>query len=233
MRRAIRFIARRPVRTIIQVMSALVFVSLLFSNEIAVAQSELPDPLRLAEVIQNRLAKGDSTLYCQVELPRFYALRQNMPAWLTRNGIQRDVPELLRVIKEAAFEGLRPGDYHLGAIQEIITQLDSGRPGDGLSPDVAADLDMMLTDAFLLIGSHFTAGRINPESIDPEWFANRRNGDLPKLLEQALVSGSIRTSLKHQLPQNMGYDRLKAVYRRYMTLAEKGGWPRGRKQPSH
>lgn len=187
------------------------------------ARADLPDPLAMAEAIQTRLAAGIPDLYCQVELPRFYALRQGMPAWTTERGLRRDIPELLRTIAGADAEGLHPEDYHLAAIQARLTAL-SETPGEP-APETAVDLELLATDAYLLLGSHFTAGRINPESIDPEWFANRRQGDLANHLEAALASGTIRSSLLKLLPNHEGYRRLKATYRQYRQLAQGGAWP--------
>lgn len=188
------------------------------------ARAQPPAPLPLAEAIEIRLQTVDEDLFCKVALPRFYGLRQYMPAWLTPRGMQRDIPELLETIEASAFEGLRPADYHRDAIQEMIPQADS-LPEISLPLEDAARLELLLTDAFLLLGSHFTAGRINPESIDPEWFADRRQGDMPQLLEKALENGSVRDSLLKQLPRYPGYRQLKATYRRYLEMDQGTAWP--------
>ena len=189
------------------------------------AQAEIPDPLAMAEAIQARLAAGVPNIYCQVELPRFYALRQSMPAWVTDRGLRQDIPELLRAIGDADAEGLHPEDYHLAAIQEGMAALGGSKNGD-TALEAALDLEFLATDAYLLLGSHFTSGRINPESIDPEWFANRRQGDLATHLEAALAGNAVRASLLKLLPNYEGYRRLKATYRQYRQLAQGDAWPR-------
>jgi L,D-transpeptidase YcbB len=188
------------------------------------ARAEFPPPLPLAEAIQNRLQAERDTFFCQIELPRFYALRQYMPAWLTSRGLRQDIPELLETIQASAYDGLQPNDYHLTAIHEIMGLSDTLEE-NALPLNVAARLDLLLTDAFLLLGSHLTAGRVNPESIDPEWFATRRQGDMPKLLERALATGAIRDTLLKQLPHYAGYHRLKATYRRFLAMADQAPWP--------
>ena len=115
------------------------------------------DPLAVAEAIQVRLASGIPTLYCQAELPRFYALRQYMPAWITDEGLARHIPDLLTAIEASAGEGLHPADYHEGAIQErwkAFTLESESLP----TLETAVDLELLATDAHLTLGSHFRSG---------------------------------------------------------------------------
>lgn len=216
--------AQRSKANVFRALPVLIYLLLLSGTTTATADAHIPNPLALSEVIQKRLQAPDEAFYCQIELPRFYMLRQYLPAWLTARGIQRDIPELLDMIEASTFEGLKPADYHWDAIRALMPSSGSPKASD-LSLDDAARLDLLLTDAFLLLGSHLTAGRINPESIDPEWFANRRQGDMPKLLEKALANGSVRDTLMQQLPHYPGYHQLKAVYRRYREAAQRGELP--------
>jgi len=217
-------VKRSPAGVISCFISLLGGMLLILATTHPAAGAELPGLLPLSEAIQTRLQEGQDELFCQIELPRFYALRQYLPAWITPRGVRQDIPELLDMINASAFDGLRPGDYHLAVIQEVVGS--SGTlENTALTVDAAARLDLLLTDAFLLLGSHLTAGRVNPESIDPEWFANRRQGDMPKLLEGALSSGTVRDSLLKQLPHYPGYHRLKATYRRYLAMVDRPPWP--------
>jgi murein L,D-transpeptidase YcbB/YkuD len=190
----------------------------------AAAQAAVPDPLDLAQAIQKRLANGIPALFCQVELPRFYALQLNMPVWVTDKGLRRHLPDLLTAIEASAWEGLRPADYHQAAIQERLSAFSPEKEGFPTLED-AVDLELLATDAYLLLGSHFRSGRVNPESIDSEWFANRRQGDLPRRLEQAVAGDAVRSSLMRLLPDYEGYRRLKSTFRYYRQLALRGTWP--------
>jgi hypothetical protein len=85
---------------------------------------------------------------------------------------------------------------------------------------------LLLTDAFLLYGSHLLSGRINPETIDPEWFANRRGSDLSMVLEHALTENRIEEILIELAPSQSGYATLRRALGHYRTITERGGWPR-------
>jgi murein L,D-transpeptidase YcbB/YkuD len=87
------------------------------------------------------------------------------------------------------------------------------------------DLDLLLTDAFLIYGSHLVSGRINPERIDPQWFASRREVDLVRVLEETLGSAEIEKALKSLLPMHPDYERLRKALAHYRKITANGGWP--------
>jgi len=87
------------------------------------------------------------------------------------------------------------------------------------------DLELLLTDAFLVYGFHLTMGRIHPETIDPEWQANRREADFAQVLQKALDSNRIEETLKSMVPPQPGYSRLRGALASYRDLAGEGGWP--------
>jgi murein L,D-transpeptidase YcbB/YkuD len=108
---------------------------------------------------------------------------------------------------------------------ESLSVLRAPDPPSRAAP--LTDLDLLLTDAFLVYASHLLSGRINPETIDPEWRANRRGVDLVPVLEQALAGGhgSVRATLEGLMPLQEGYRRLRAALERYRAVERGGGWP--------
>lgn len=155
-------------------------------------------------------------------LPGYYQQRLYEAAWMDETGRPRPpVRELVSTILAMADEGLVPGHYHLAQIQALLKAL-AGRP----SAAVAADLDLLLTDAFLLLGSHLLNGRIDPETIDREWRVVRREGDPVRSLQEVVDGGrDVRAVLHGLLPQQAGYRDLRAALARYRGLAARGGWP--------
>jgi len=92
-------------------------------------------------------------------------------------------------------------------------------------PDQAADLDLMLTDAFLTYASHLLSGRVNPEDLQSEWFIKGRKRDLLMVLETALAKDSVEEALVSLNPPHPGYERLKAALSEYRDIVSRGGWP--------
>jgi murein L,D-transpeptidase YcbB/YkuD len=165
------------------------------------------------------MVAGEERVHSVATLRDFYERRSFEPAWLARGKPNDEARDLLDALKGAEAEGLRPSDYHL---LEITSGL---QPRQGVREAPAAvDLELLLTDAFLLYASHCLAGRLNPETIDPEWHARRREVDLTAVLQDALARQRIGQSLAALLPPQPGYARLRAALSRYRAIASDGGW---------
>lgn len=195
-----------------------------------------PDPLRqISERLRNRIEAGEAlaemvargeVIYCSYAVPTFYERRSFRPAWVNESGPLPHCGDLLQAVEEAELEGLNSDDYHLLAARETLKSLESQR-GFGRAPRLGmlVDLELLLTDTFLIYGAHLLAGRVDPESIDPEWHAMRREADLPQVLEDAMSSGEIRAALEGLLPPQPGYRALRDALRTYRHIRDRGGWP--------
>ncbi|MGD2187425.1 MAG: L,D-transpeptidase family protein [Desulfobacterales bacterium] len=173
-----------------------------------------------------KLRIGDESVYASVALPTFYERRAYRPAWVNEKGPLLQTKSFLNAIQEAEAEGLRPQDYHLDKIKHLLSEMrQTPKIYKSPNPRLLVDLDLLLTDAFLILGSHLVSGRINPERIDPQWFVSRREADLLQVLEEALASAEIEKALKSLLPLHGGYERLRKVLALYRKIAENGGWP--------
>lgn len=173
----------------------------------------LEDPSRPG-VFEVALPRGDiEPLRARQALPAFYAQRAFSPAWPGRDATD----ELIAALEEAESHGLRSGDYHLPAIRSLrkLTEL---RPSAGVS----ADLDLLLTDAFLTYGAHLVSGRVDPATFDADWRAVRREIDLVALAHRAAESGRPGQALRELLPTDPGYGRLRAAL---ADLRRQEPWP--------
>jgi L,D-transpeptidase YcbB len=190
----------------------------------------VPDTLPVAEYIRNRLEAGlaigapraaGDRIHSMETLPAFYAERDFEPAWLRGPAPTPVARELIRAIRDAEGDGLDPRHYHLTAIDSLIPRLG----GDG-DDEVRrrVDVDLLLTDAFLILGSHLLLGRVNPETRDPEWRASRRGADLGAVLEDALQSGEVARALEDLRPREDTYDGLRDALSHYRRVAADGGW---------
>jgi len=172
------------------------------------------------------IAQG-AHLYAANALPRFYVQRIFRPAWSDGRRLFPQSNELLESLRSAEHEGLRAEDYHLEEIQHLVAAVAHRRRSrQSQDARMLADLDLLLTDAFLVYGAHLMSGRVNPETIDPEWHAARREADLTALLERSLSSGGPAKALRDLLPRHEGYGRLKRALTNYTDVAARGGWPR-------
>lgn len=139
---------------------------------------------------------------------QFYSRRSFAAAWSPATAAT-----LLEAVANASRDGLRPADYHRDAIA-ILLRESSRRD----------ELDLLLTDAFLLLASHLVAGRVDPATIIPTWCLTPRSIDVAALLETALDSGDIEATLDRVTSTHEGYRQLRAALARHRQFAERGGW---------
>ncbi len=160
---------------------------------------------------------GRERIYSAVLVGRFYKGRNYRPAW-SQDGRLMQVDTLIRAVEEAYGDGLTPDYYHLGLIRSLADMAEK-RLSD---PVHMADLDILLTDAFLTLGCHLSGGCVNPVTIESEWFAKRGNVDVSSLLEQALRKKQIREALMRLRPEQGSYARLREALARYRWLLSQG-----------
>jgi hypothetical protein len=160
-------------------------------------------------------------------LIRFYSERDFRPAWSDDGGVLPQATTLARAILEADRDGLRPDDYHLAPIEDLMDKIDLSQTTNRLPrPEVLADLDILLTDAFFLYGSHLLTGHVNPETIQSEWLIKSRNEDMVVILRNALETDDIEGALDELRPQHAGYTTLKDALLKYQNIMDMGGWPK-------
>jgi murein L,D-transpeptidase YcbB/YkuD len=93
-------------------------------------------------------------------LGRFYRPRDFAPAWDAPDDGRERAVSLLRALATADAHGLDPGRYRLDAIR---ARQSSGNGGQ------AAELDLLLTAAFLDYARDIRTGRLPPARRDPDW----------------------------------------------------------------
>lgn len=187
------------------------------------------------EGIRNRLESaapisaiiiGDELVHASVSLPLFYERRMYLPAWFDRAGKPGPIKALIDVIRDSERDGLRPRDYHLARIENLLRDVSARKVKKvDRSVNLMVDLDLLCTDAFLLLAAHLLAGRIDPETLDPEWKAVRREADFVGILQDALESGDIAKSTAVLLPVHRGYSKLRHARERLQQVSLRGGNP--------
>lgn len=141
-------------------------------------------------------------------LPAFYRSHGFRPVWTGSSSAQ-----LVRALERAEEDGLRPEDYHLARVRALRT--DAHR---------IEELDLLLTDAFLLFGSHLLNGKVDPKRLTPTWCLQPRAGDVVAALDTALEMNDVEAVLDKLRPPGTAYRELRRMLTRYRAAAERGGW---------
>ncbi|HEX7181838.1 MAG TPA: L,D-transpeptidase family protein [Thermoanaerobaculia bacterium] len=165
-----------------------------------------------------RLALEGQRFQGSPELPCFYERRGFVPAWSEGGTLRREVQELLAALAAAEDDGLRAEDYRPAALARLTAALRSHPEAGGL-----ADLDLLLSDAFLTFAAHLRNGQVNPGAIYRDCALKRDPADLATVLEEALTAGRVRAALAGLAPPHRGYGLLREALGRYRRIAARGG----------
>ena len=174
------------------------------------------------DVVAGSLQVDHIVLHAPQSLPRFYKERAYSPAWLIDGNLSPDASVLLEVIARADEEGLSPDKYHFTAIKESLT---SAKGVEALTAGQLADLDLLLSDAFLSYGAQLRSGRSSGRAATHGAGLRVRSRDMVAVLQDALGRHQVRTALEALRPAHPGYERLRQALALYRSLAQLGGWP--------
>lgn len=201
----------------------------------AVAGADEMRQEQVRELLRNRLEAGrleaslkvaDEPIFSQTNLPAFYINRGFDTAWTSEGVPAPVVDSLITAIRNSYHEGLNPDDYHLRIIEEYVANVRSRDVARlSIQPGILVDIELLCTDAYLILASHYLSGKVDPATIDSYWRAQRRELNLAEYLQTAVENGTIIQSLNNLLPARPGYGYLRDALRRYRAIEKAGGWP--------
>jgi murein L,D-transpeptidase YcbB/YkuD len=164
-------------------------------------------------------------VYFRDILSTFYEKRNYNPLWSQDNGLTPQADQLIRTVENAELDGLTSEDYHLDQLkslnadcQKALTQKQAVDPGK------QADLDVLLTDAFLLFSSHLLSGRVTPNAVDSTWLFFDPVSDIAEILNSDVYSTQIESFFDGLRPGNTAYYRLRDALQHYIGIQKQGGW---------
>lgn len=183
-----------------------------------------------------RYRAGGEDLYSSVLLPAIYAYRGFVPLWFTHPDSLRQVHEMLQFVNEAGLHGLDPSQYHLAGLESLAEELMAG---DTLAatPNLLAHMDVLLTDAWLILASHLYYGKVDQEQLKASWEIRRDKASVPFGDDLAYLMehhGNVAQAFSKYYPDLGGYTALLAEARRLRGMAPPGadvGGPKASLKP--
>ena len=189
------------------------------------------NPDTMSDLIQEKVMRfpGKNLFACRSELnlgisliPSFYLKRKFSPAWMGKNGEFLLADDLLEEIKNCKKHALKPEYYHFKAIETLLnTVRDYHHLPSPMYQDIAADLDILLTDTFFLFSSHLLYGFVNLEAVHIKGESFNPDIDLAGILNDALKDHTIRKALQNLSPHHQEYLNLQSALKNYRELAAK------------
>ena len=151
-------------------------------------------------------------VHCVSDLKKLYLEDAFEPIWTDAGS----VGELMQVISDARYDGLNPDDYHMDDLQTLSAQRETR--------EIAADRDILMTDALLLYASHLTDGKVDPQTLNAQWYVTKSSGKHLDLLRAEKTTLSER--IDELRPKDPLYTGLKTKLKRYMQLGASAQMPR-------
>lgn len=173
-----------------------------------------------AQAIQADLAHPGASLSAYTldleSLRAFYTGRNFRPAWSSNAGAKLDAGIAIAALEHSDEDGLDAGDYHVDAIR---------LREKSLSPDAAAEFDLLLTDAVLSYMRDLRIGRVPPRAAGSDIELPSFDFDTVAALSNVLASGKLQTLTAELAPPHPEYAYLKVALSRYRAIDRSGGWP--------
>ena len=155
----------------------------------------------LQALLQNPVAKR--ALKDAAAVQTFYKERSFATYWVSDRGARSNAEDLIEVVEQSWTHGLNPYSYHL----EEIYKLKSASGQTQL-----ADLELLLTDAYLRLGQDLTGIRVNPSfmkshkrywqaPMSAEYLFSRLNTarDVEDLVQSYMPRGQTYKALQREL----------------------------------
>jgi len=185
----------------------------------AKADSIAPEPLSLRQQIEGSMSGFPLTalgvpLRTASELQAFYLARNFRLAWYDdRSHPTPQALALVQAISRIGDDGLLPDDYHYGRLRYLPQ-------GDRQS---ALEFDLLLSDAAANLGHDLLSGKVDPQSLSPDWKGQRRERPTTDLLTELAEASDVSGRLDLLRPQQVRYFRLQKLLREFFERAPE--WP--------
>jgi murein L,D-transpeptidase YcbB/YkuD len=136
--------------------------------------------------------------------------------WLDASGRPTDAARAgLRLIGEAAAEGLDPADYDATALSELAARLDEGPSAAAL----VAEFNAWLSAAVERYYQHVHFGRVDPRALGLQFSPPPDDHDFASLMRAAIAEGRVEQVARELAPPIRQYQALKSALARYRAIA--------------
>lgn len=165
-----------------------------------------------------RVVVAGEELVSHVALPRLYEDAGFRLLWQDPQRIE----SLIAALRGVEADGLDPNDYHHDALERLAaaTRADA-------TPAQRAELDLLATDAFVVVLYHLYMGKVDPLSIETTWNFDPKSvkdSEALAFLKRALDSGRIREALDEVRPKHWMYESGRLALAEYRSIEAHGGW---------
>ncbi|HMA60862.1 MAG TPA: L,D-transpeptidase family protein [Halanaerobiales bacterium] len=151
------------------------------------------------------------------ELVNLYEKNNFNPFWFDETWFKDSAYQLIEVIESIEYEGLNPRDYRYDYLSKYFHKTTLNR-------QERAIVDILMTNSFLLLTSHFSQGVLDSETLKRNWLDIKNKIDLYNFLNSSIHNNNIIESLYSLLPRTENYIQLRNKLKEYKKIKENGGF---------
>ncbi len=127
--------------------------------------------------------------------------------WFDKASLTPNGQSLWNYIQNSTYNGLIPQTYHSEFIQRCLDSIKLGKKSINISKLVTADL--LLSDAYYLLGAHLNKGRFFTDSLLVQTNFNKLSHDWDSTLWVAYEKKDVKAALDSMEPKHYHYQTLK------------------------
>ncbi len=160
------------------------------------------------------------SMFFEEALAEFYKSRNYAPAW----GDFTTFLDALYALERSWEDGLNPKDYHVEYIRSMLRHISEKLDANMVDYESVARFDILVTDAVLLYAWHLLKGKVDSESLEPNWNYDFRESDddFPEKLQHAIAQNKVSETLYDRRPEISVYKAYRDLLVRYRTLKLEG-----------
>ncbi len=165
---------------------------------------------------------GCEPVHAGKDLVDFYQERHHQPVWITPTGPSEAARALVAAIADAHRHGLSPRDYHFPCLSAWLKAPLAEDPAAAAKE--LAGLEIVLSDGFLNIATHLAVGKVDPETIHPQWISPKKKMEVLQRLAAIGTPGDLDRTLDELAPGSQGYLTAMIEAQRLRRQIAAGGW---------
>ncbi len=137
----------------------------------------------------------------------FRSQYSNQLLWFEKSNFNAKGDSLLKLIEKINYYGLIPGNYHLLKIKSHLASIHSNKELLNVTSLVKADL--LMSDAYFLIGAHVNKGRFYADSLLLQTNFSKLDKGWDSILVSGYKHGNLKASVDSLEPKFYDYRMLK------------------------
>jgi murein L,D-transpeptidase YcbB/YkuD len=152
-----------------------------------------------------------------------------LPLWLDEHGIyQPRAGALERALADADSDALALARFPINQLGDALLAVHSA---DHPTAEQLANVDVMLTTIYAMLGEDLMTGQLKPSNFAQSWHINPEEEHVDSALALTLRTDSLPAGLERMRPLDSGYVALRKALMQYRGIVQNGGWnsvPSGR-----